>query len=115
MALSHTVNSDHFRTRNHRNSPELAFAELGTAFPQEGGVVNARLGTPMRVNVFSGIATIVVVLATKITSGDAEKYFGAVLGATISTTLISYLLIYPALWKLRVSHPEVNRPFRMPL
>jgi amino acid transporter len=37
-----------------------------------------------------------------------------VLGVTISTTLISYLLIYPALWKLRRSHPDVERPFRMP-
>jgi len=31
------------------------------------------------------------------------------------TTLMSYLLIYPALWKLRRSHPETPRPFRMPL
>ena len=36
------------------------------------------------------------------------------LGVTISTTLISYLGIYPAVWKLRRSHPEVARPFRMP-
>ncbi len=33
---------------------------------------------------------------------------------TISTTLISYLLIYPALWKLRRSHPATPRPVRMP-
>ena len=84
--------------------------------PRSLGVINAKLGTPVRVNIFSGIvASIVVVLATQITSGNAEKYFSAVLGVTISTTLISYLLIYPALWKLRVSHPEVSRPFRMPL
>jgi amino acid transporter len=37
-----------------------------------------------------------------------------VLGVTISTTLISYLLIYPALWKLRRSHPATPRPFKMP-
>jgi amino acid transporter len=37
-----------------------------------------------------------------------------VLGVTISTTLISYLLIYPALWKLRRSHPDTPRPFKMP-
>ena len=49
-----------------------------------------------------------------ITSGNAAKYFGAVLGVTISTTLISYLGIYPAVWKLRRSHPDVDRPFRMP-
>jgi len=83
--------------------------------PRFLGVINARLGTPVRVNVFSGIvASVVVVLATEITSGNAEKYFGAVLGVTISTTLISYLLIYPALWKLRISHPATPRPFRMP-
>ena len=84
--------------------------------PRSLGVISAKLGTPVRVNIFSGIvASIVVVLATEITSGNAAKYFSAVLGVTISTTLISYLLIYPALWKLRVSHPEVSRPFRMPL
>jgi amino acid transporter len=78
-------------------------------------VINAKYGTPVRVNVFSGIvATIVVILAQQITSGNAAKYFDAVLGVTISTTLISYLLIYPALWKLRRSHPDTPRPFRMP-
>jgi glutamate:GABA antiporter len=67
------------------------------------------------VNIFSGIvATLIVILAETITSGNAAKYFGAVLGVTISTTLISYLGIYPAVWKLRRSHPEVARPFRMP-
>jgi glutamate:GABA antiporter len=94
----------------------LAVSCYDGAGPRSLGVINAKLGTPVRVNVFSGVvATIVVVLATQITSGNAAKYFGAVLGVTISTTLISYLLIYPALWKLRVSHPGTPRPFRMPL
>jgi amino acid transporter len=57
---------------------------------------------------------VIVVLAETITSGDAAKYFGAVLGVTISTTLISYLGIYPAVWKLRRSYPDVDRPYRMP-
>jgi amino acid transporter len=83
--------------------------------PRFLGVINARFGTPVRVNIFSGIvATIVLVLAHQITNGSAAKYFDAVLGVTISTTLISYMLIYPALWKLRRSHPAVARPFRMP-
>jgi amino acid transporter len=60
------------------------------------------------------VASVVVILAQQITSGNAAKYFDAVLGVTISTTLISYLLIYPALWKLRRSHPDTPRPFRMP-
>src|SRR5580692_5904830 len=93
----------------------LAVSCYDGAGPRGLGVINAKYGTPVRVNVFSGIvASIVVVLAHQISSGDAAKYFDAVLGVTISTTLISYLLIYPALWKLRRSHPDTPRPFRMP-
>jgi amino acid transporter len=93
----------------------LAVSGYDGAAPRWLGVLSARLGTPVRVNVFSGVvATLVLVLAQLITEGDAAKFFGAVLGVTISTTLISYLLIFPALWKLRRSHPDVERPFRMP-
>src|SRR6266702_4602651 len=65
----------------------LAVSCYDGAGPRVLGVINARFGTPVRVNV---------------------------LGVTISTTLISYLLIYPALWKLRRSHPDTPRPFKMP-
>src|ERR1700728_3008325 len=93
----------------------LAVSCYDGAGPRFLGVIDAKFGTPVRVNIFSGIvASGVVVLATELTNGNAAKYFGAVLGVTISTTLISYLLIYPALWKLRRSHPDVPRPFRMP-
>jgi glutamate:GABA antiporter len=77
----------------------LAVSCYDGAGPRVLGVINARF---------------VVVLAQQITSGNAAKYFDAVLGVTISTTLISYLLIYPALWKLRRSHPDTPRPFKMP-
>jgi len=93
----------------------LAVSGYDGAAPRFLGVISKRLGTPVRVNIFSGIvATIVFILAQVITGGSTAKFFGAVLGVTISTTLISYLLIYPAVWKLRKSHPEVARPFRMP-
>src|SRR6266567_6437183 len=91
----------------------LAVSCYDGAGPRVLGVINARFGTPVRVNVFSGVvATVVVVLAHQLSSGNAAKYFDAVLGVTISTTLISYLLIYPALWKLRRSHPATPRPFQ---
>jgi amino acid transporter len=93
----------------------LAVSGYDGAAPRFLGVIDAKLGTPVRVNVFSGvISTIVLVLAYTITEGSAAKFFIAVLGVTISTTLISYLLIFPSLWKLRRSHPDVARPFRMP-
>jgi amino acid transporter len=94
----------------------LAVSGYDGAAPRFLGVINAKLGTPVRVNIFSGIvSTIIFILAHYITQGSTAKFFGAVLGVTISTTLISYLLIYPALWKLRKSHPETPRPFKMPL
>jgi glutamate:GABA antiporter len=93
----------------------LAVSGYDGAAPRFLGVINDRYGTPVRVNILSGIvSTVVLVLAHEITSGNSAKFFGAVLGVTISTTLVSYLLIYPALWKLRVSHPEVTRPYKMP-
>jgi amino acid transporter len=93
----------------------LAVSGYDGAAPRFLGVLNAKLGTPVRVNIFSGIvATLVLVLAQVITQGDAAKFFGAVLGVTISTTLVSYLLIYPALWRLRTKQPDVARPYRMP-
>jgi glutamate:GABA antiporter len=93
----------------------LAVSGYDGAAPRFLGVINSRFGTPVRVNIFSGIvSTIILILAHQLTNGNAAKFFGAVLGVTISTTLVSYLLIYPALWKLRRSHPEVARPFKMP-
>jgi glutamate:GABA antiporter len=93
----------------------LAVSCYDGAGPRSLGVISAKFGTPVRVNIFSGIvSSVVVILGEILTSGNAAKYFDAVLGITISTTLISYLLIYPAVWKLRNSYPHVERPFRMP-
>src|SRR5262249_55857165 len=46
--------------------------------------------------------------------GDTAKYFSAVLNIAVSTTLLSYLAIFPALWRLRVTHPDQPRPYRAP-
>jgi amino acid transporter len=93
----------------------LAVSCYDGAGPRFLGVISDRFGTPVRVNIFSGIvATVVVVLGNVITSGNAAKLFVAILGIAVSTTLISYLGIYPAVWKLRRSHPHVERPYKMP-
>src|SRR6202012_1255799 len=63
----------------------LAVSCYDGAGPRVLGVINAKYGTPVRVNIFSGlVATVIVILAETITSGDAAKYFGAVLGVTIT-------------------------------
>ena len=92
-----------------------AMAALDGAAPRFLGRFSARFGTPIAVNLCSGIAaTAVMVLAFAITGGSGLKYFTVVLGLVISTTTISYIVIFPALIKLRMSHPHVHRPYRVP-
>ena len=45
---------------------------------------------------------------------NTQKYFFAILGIAVSTTLISYLGVFPALWRLRVKFPNHPRTFRAP-
>jgi len=93
----------------------MAVSGYDGAAPKYFGAISPRYGTPVRVNVLSGIlSTLVVVAVHEITGGNAAKYFGAILGIAISTTLISYIAIFPALWKLRVSFPDHPRPYRAP-
>ncbi len=92
-----------------------AAAGFDGAAPRSFGRLSGKFGTPVVVNAWSGIiSTVIMFAAYKLTSGDVEKYFVAVLGLAISTTTISYLLIFPALYKLRKSHPDVERPYRVP-
>jgi amino acid transporter len=82
--------------------------------PRFFGYFSARWGTPVVVNLLSGLfSSIVMILAFQLT-GNANKYFTAVLGLAISTTTISYLLVFPSVIKLRYSHGHVPRPYRVP-
>jgi amino acid transporter len=47
-------------------------------------------------------------------NGGANAKFVVVLDIAISTTLLSYLWIFPAALKLRYSHPHVHRPYVHP-
>jgi glutamate:GABA antiporter len=93
----------------------LAVAAYDGAFPGFFGVFNRTFGTPVRVNTMSGIfaSAFMVVAVTAFDSG-ADSKFLVVLTIAISTTLISYLWVFPAAVKLRFSHPHVHRPYRVP-
>ncbi|MEV3908618.1 APC family permease [Streptomyces canus] len=93
----------------------LAVSGYDGAAPRFLGVISSRFGTPVRVNVLSGlVSTAVLVLAHELTNGSAAKLFGAVLGLAVSTTLVSYLGIFPALAVLRRKAPDVPRPYKAP-
>src|SRR3954462_9941398 len=92
-----------------------AVAGFDGGAPRFFGIFSKRWGTPIAVNLMSGVfSSIVMVLAFTLTSGDAAKYFTVVLGLAISTTTIAYTMIFPALIKLRYSHPHVPRPYKVP-
>jgi glutamate:GABA antiporter len=93
-----------------------AVAAYDGAFFPFFGIFNKQLGTPVRVNVLSGIASTIfmVVAVSQLKGGGAASAFYVVLTIAISTTLISYLWIFPAALKLRYSHPDVHRPYRVP-
>ena len=87
----------------------------GSFFPYFG-VFNRKLGTPVRVNVMSGITSSVfcIVAIYLLKSSSTSAAFTVVLDIAISTTLISYLWIFPAALKLRYSHAHVARPYLHP-
>jgi glutamate:GABA antiporter len=94
----------------------LAVAAYDGAFPGYFGRFHARLGTPVRVNVMSGItSTIFMLAAAYLLSGSASaaSTFTVVLYLATSTSLLSYLVIFPAAIKLRMSHGHVPRPYRL--
>ena len=92
-----------------------AVAGFDGAGPRVLGYFSRRFGTPVVVNLLSGVvASVLMVMALTITSGNTARYFTVVLGLVVSLTVISYILIFPALIKLRYSHPHVPRPFRIP-
>jgi amino acid transporter len=92
-----------------------AVAAYDGAFWGWFGVFNRRFGTPVRVNVMSGlVSTAFCVAAIAFFHSGADSTFQVVLDIAISTTLLSYCLIFPAVLKLRYNHGHVRRPYRFP-
>lgn len=92
-----------------------AVAAFDGAGPRVLGKFSSRFGTPVAVNLLSGvIATVIMLLASRLSEGNPNKYFDAVLGLVVSTTTISYLAVFPALSILRRKYPQLNRPYRVP-
>jgi glutamate:GABA antiporter len=93
----------------------LAVSCYDGAGPRYFGSFSAQFGTPVRVNILSGVvSTGVFIAALEITSGNAAKFFNVALELAISTTLISYLGIFPAALVLRHRRPADPRPYRSP-
>jgi len=93
----------------------MAIGALAGSGPKQLGYFSERFGTPIVVNVLSGvIATVFMFITFFVTGGGLHGYFAAVLGLVISTTTFSYILIFPSLLTLRRKYPNIRRPFVVP-
>jgi amino acid transporter len=92
-----------------------AIAGADGTFPRFFGVFHPTLGTPVRVNLLSGVvATAFCVTATVLVHGSTAAVFTVVLSIAVSTLLLSYLVIFPAVVRLRRRYPALDRPYRIP-
>ncbi|GAA4100856.1 APC family permease [Nocardioides kongjuensis] len=87
----------------------------GSFFGGYFGRFHPGLGTPVRVNMLSGVTATVFMFAAMVVSGTGGAIFGVVLTISISTFLLAYLFVIPAAIKLRRMYPDVERPFRVPV
>lgn len=93
----------------------MAAAGADGAFFRYFGKFSERFGTPVRMNLLSGVvASVFCIAATMLLSGDAAAVFFVVLIIAISTLLLSYLIIFPTIIVLRRKYPDVPRPYRIP-
>jgi amino acid transporter len=91
-----------------------AIAALDGAAPSWMGRF-ASFGTPLTVNIMSGIiGSAFVFFVFLITNGSLAKFFTVMIALVISTTSVSYVLVFPALIALRRKYPGVPRPYRVP-
>ena len=79
------------------------------------GRFHPQLGTPVRVNILSGVVGTIFMLVAMQVSGSAASVFGVVLSISISTFLLSYVIAIPAAVRLRTAFPDLERPFKVPV
>jgi amino acid transporter len=87
----------------------------GSFFGGFFGRFHPGLGTPVRVNLLSGVVSTAFMLVAMQVTGSGASIFGVVLTISISTFLLSYLLVIPAAIRLRTRYPDRHRPFRVPV
>ncbi len=92
----------------------MAIGALQGSGPRRLGYFSKRFGTPVPVNVLSGIlASLFLIANFLITGGSLKNFFTIVLGLVISTTTFSYVLVFPAIVVLRRKYPNARRPYRI--
>ncbi len=75
----------------------------------------SKQGTPTVMAVFSGIiGSIFVIYILAILKGSLGNFFSLMLDLTVSTTVLAFIFMFPAVITLRKKYPDVHRPFKVP-
>jgi amino acid transporter len=90
-----------------------AIAALDGAAPAWMGKFTS-FGTPIAVNLSSGVVASVMLVIVIATSGSLASFFSVMLALTVSSTAVDYIFIFPALLVLRRRYPNAIRPYRVP-
>jgi amino acid transporter len=95
-----------------------AISALDRTAPLIFGRFSGRHGTPIAVNIMSGImatvAMVAAILVTRFGSGNITTLFSLVFGFVISTATLAYLFIFPSFLILRYKYPHVPRVYKVP-
>lgn len=70
--------------------------------------------TPVGANMITGIVSTVVILLYGTTSGESDELFWSIFAFSSCIFLLPYLFMFPAFYKLRISDPERERPYKVP-
>ncbi len=95
-----------------------AISALDRTAPVLLGRFSGKYGTPIAVNLMTGIAATITVAAsivlTTLIGGTTATLFTVALGFILSINALIYLLIFPAFLILRYKYPNLRRPFKVP-
>ncbi|KEI69837.1 APC family permease [Endozoicomonas elysicola] len=70
--------------------------------------------TPIGANMITGIVSTVVILLYGLTSGESDELFWSIFAFSSCIFLLPYLFMFPAYFKLRISDPDRERPYKVP-
>jgi amino acid transporter len=102
-------------TRVMASSRTQAAASLDGVGPDSLGRVSARTGTPVTATLAGGlIATVTTLAGFAVAGDDNSRYFSLALTLSISLLALANLAVFPALVRLRRTHPDRPAPSGSP-
>jgi glutamate:GABA antiporter len=92
-----------------------AAACLEGAGPRWLGHISERTGVPVNMGlVTGGLSLVTMIVDLSLTAGNGQRYFSAALTVAVALIMLAYLIIFPTFVALRISEPDLERPFRVP-